>query len=335
MILAGIFYGFLSKEKLKPFILGIIFHFPSDAAFFTSVVYGHDVNEYKHMVFENCSCIDSGGHVIEKKIKNEIGWVMRLCFIPLFLSILMTISFLPFVGDEEIFLFQITIMKEWFGNWLVGLRFFVYLIFALLLGISGWIVGSTTIVTGYIIFHLKFQFILLDRHFEKLKSLVREKNEDIRQQEVRNGLKNFVENHLRIKNLYKLLFRRQDFYMIILTPPLILAVVAFVYFIKTEISPPSNFRMLIGLVTGAVTFCSHCINGQLLSDESSKLHEKLYSCDWIDWNESNKKSMMIILPAIKEPMKASCLGLVDLGHPYILFVSRAIYSLLAVAVTLL
>ncbi|KAG5860944.1 hypothetical protein JTB14_036716 [Gonioctena quinquepunctata] len=69
--------------------------------------------------------------------------------------------------------------------------------------------------------------------------------------------------------------------------------------------------------------------GQILSDESGSLYDQLNKCDWINWNQSNRRNLLIILPAIAKPTTLSCPGLVDLELRLLLFIVRGVYTVFA------
>ncbi|KAG5880291.1 hypothetical protein JTB14_020037 [Gonioctena quinquepunctata] len=92
------------------------------------------------------------------------------------------------------------------------------------------------------------------------------------------------------------------------------------------IYPSHNFRMVYFTFMAGMVLIALSYFGQILSDESSRLYDQLNICDWINWNQSNRRHLLIILPAIAEPITLSCPGLVDVDLRLLLFVCRGIYT---------
>ncbi|KAG5871090.1 hypothetical protein JTB14_034982 [Gonioctena quinquepunctata] len=73
-------------------------------------------------------------------------------------------------------------------------------------------------------------------------------------------------------------------------------------------------------LVGVIMMISPAYFGQILSDESSSLYDQLNECDWIHWSQSNRRNLLIILPAIVKPTTLSFFGLMDLDLRLLLFV---------------
>ncbi|KAG5874359.1 hypothetical protein JTB14_002748 [Gonioctena quinquepunctata] len=83
--------------------------------------------------------------------------------------------------------------------------------------------------------------------------------------------------------------------------------------------------MVYFALLGVIVITALAYFGQILSDESSSLYDQLNKCDWINWNENNRRILLIILPAIAKPTTSSCPGLVDVD----LRMFRGVYTVFA------
>ncbi|CAG9813049.1 unnamed protein product [Phaedon cochleariae] len=150
---------------------------------------------------------------------------------------------------------------------------------------------------------------------------------------IKGKLKICVEYHIQIIRLTEELFGNKHaptpFMSISISGILVAA--SSICFLKYDISPHDNFRIVMALLTALVVCISFCISGQLLSDQCNEFHQQLSCSQWIYWNKQNRTSLIILLAATANPLKVSFLGLLDLNNSYMLTIFRASYSLLAVA----
>ncbi|CAH1113608.1 unnamed protein product [Psylliodes chrysocephalus] len=112
---------------------------------------------------------------------------------------------------------------------------------------------------------------------------------------------------------------------------LTVALISFVspaYFIFAKISPVSNFRMYIILITCIVQESVACIYCQHLTDESVKLFGYAQNCHWVNWEKRNKNALLILLIHSMEPLQTSQYGVPSGNYELILKIWRTGYATL-------
>ncbi|KAG5858391.1 hypothetical protein JTB14_029837 [Gonioctena quinquepunctata] len=179
--------------------------------------------------------------------------------------------------------------------------------------------------------HMRFQFLLLNRYAESLTEScdIDMMNDSEYQNMVYNKLTRCIKHHLNIKNkLEYTLHSIQDTTMFVTSIFGLLQVVSCLHFIIKEVSPPSNFRMVLGLTLSIAIFLIFCHCGQLVTDESERFHDLLCKSTWIDWNKKNRQCLSIMLSMTAKPLKITCFGLVDLNRMMILHGAKYAYSTL-------
>ncbi|KAJ8956189.1 hypothetical protein NQ318_020741, partial [Aromia moschata] len=228
-------------------------------------------------------------------------------------------SFLPLTGDEEDVMYALMIIRKRCGRWsnlLCCLYYFCMLCFAY---------GTVLVVIycAYIIFHLKFQFYLVNEHLDALSedyTVDGEIQSDEEYQEcVYNRIVVCVRQHVNIKLVAHLFSHITKVPLVVMTIVCSSVFVASAFFIISEISPDSNFRMCFASLTCATLLASLCTWGEMLAEESTKLHYICITSPWTHWNKRNRQALLLLMIGCAQPLKITFYSLLDLNYSFILF----------------
>ncbi|XP_056641019.1 uncharacterized protein LOC130447960 isoform X1 [Diorhabda sublineata] len=133
----------------------------------------------------------------------------------------------------------------------------------------------------YLVTQFKIQFLLLIEQIEYLKKF---KNKDINinnefyQECVRIALKNSIIHHLQIKRLYSECSGKVTIMMIFLTFQGFFILISFIWIIIVSV----------------------------------EFYNTLCDTDWIHWNRSNKRTLLIMLQITSTPLAISFFGIISL-----------------------
>lgn len=119
---------------------------------------------FRKVVFQHCWSINSAGPDIQGKIQKDCKNVKQLCLLVFIANLLVYATFLPLIGDEGDIIYVVMFTRKHFGNWAnlsCCIYYFCFLCFAY---------GNIIVlfICAYIIFHLRFQFYLINEHLQTL-----------------------------------------------------------------------------------------------------------------------------------------------------------------------
>ncbi|XP_057659056.1 uncharacterized protein LOC130895644 [Diorhabda carinulata] len=80
-------------------------------------------------------------------------------------------------------------------------------------------------------------------------------------------------------------------------------------FLQTPEGSAAITMPLTGVIVTMTTLFQACLHGETLKLSSMKLYETLCETDWIQWNESNSKTLFIMIQVSATPMKISFLSI--------------------------
>ncbi|XP_023030184.1 uncharacterized protein [Leptinotarsa decemlineata] len=98
------------------------------------------------------------------------------------------------------------------------------------------------------------------------------------------------------------------------------------YFIMTDVSPRSNFRMYSLIVTSCFilwAFCEYC---QRVTNESEKVFHNACRCPWEQFNNTNRRILLMLLSNSISPVTISCHGVLDANYPLAVKFFRMAYA---------
>ncbi|KAG5870458.1 hypothetical protein JTB14_032740 [Gonioctena quinquepunctata] len=149
---------------------------------------------YNKELRTDCFQIDSRGERMERKILNESRSIKIFCGFLLISCVSINLIFLPFIGDEDKFLCQFKVLYHTFGTYF-GITFLM-----ITLAVEGWILSICVCIPAHIVFHMRFQFLLLNDYVKVLDIsenavVMHDKNY---QEFVHHKLKQCVEHHIEI-----------------------------------------------------------------------------------------------------------------------------------------
>jgi odorant receptor len=72
-----------------------------------------------------------------------------------------------------------------------------------------------------------------------------------------------------------------------------------------------------------------CFLGQKVRNEYEKLHDRLFSCNWIPRNKKFRKSMNIVMGNMKNTVKVSAFGFWNVDFETFATIVNSAFSLLA------
>nr|XP_023030180.1 uncharacterized protein LOC111518071 [Leptinotarsa decemlineata] len=150
---------------------------------------------------------------------------------------------------------------------------------------------------------------------------------DIRYQDrVADLLMRCVKIHVEIMKLKRILMKRATYLVISFTFFGLTIVVFSGYFIMTGMSPRSNFRIYTLLMTGCFilwAFCEYC---QRMTNESEKVFLNDYRCPWEQFNNSNRRILLMLLSNTINPVTISCYNVLDANYPLAVKMWRMAYA---------
>ncbi|XP_056641017.1 uncharacterized protein LOC130447958 [Diorhabda sublineata] len=164
---------------------------------------------------------------------------------------------------------------------------------------------------SYLVSQYKIQVFMIIGRLEELKDF---KNGDIDkfnnyyQEVVRVTLRKSIIQHLQIKKLFRSLDILINTIAIFLTLAGFFILISFLWILIIEGSAAISMP-LTGLIVTMTTLFQACLHGETLKLSSMKLYETLCETDWIHWNESNSKTLFIMIQVSATPMKISFLSI--------------------------
>nr|APC94243.1 odorant receptor 21 [Pyrrhalta maculicollis] len=164
----------------------------------------------------------------------------------------------------------------------------------------------------YIVLHCKIQFLLI---IEQIENLKRFKNGDISkenegyQQAVRVTLKKAVIHHIQIKQMIKYMSHTNKTMVVFLSFEGFLIMIGSLWIVIVEGKTAFILAFTVVTIT-TTTLYRFCTRGETLISSSMDFYITLCNTDWIHWNQSNAKSLLILLQATATPIAVSFFGII-------------------------
>ncbi|XP_018570369.1 uncharacterized protein LOC108910291 [Anoplophora glabripennis] len=284
---------------------------------------------FREVVFQYCWSINSAGPEIQKKIQKDCKTIKQLCFFVFIANLLVYATFLPLVGDEGDIIYVVMLARRYFGDWAnlsCSVYYFCFLCFAY---------GNIVVlfICAYIIFHLRFQFYLIIEHMQTLSDDYDLENginyDDSYQKSVRERMVLCVNQHVNIKRVTRMFSHITRLPIAGVTIIASSVFVATAFFIVSEISPHSNFRMCLSSISCFTILMSVCSFGEMLAEESNHLYRICLESPWPFWNRENQHCLMMLMLGCSQPLKITFYNLLDLNYSFLLKIISITYKLQA------
>ncbi|XP_074041345.1 uncharacterized protein [Leptinotarsa decemlineata] len=287
---------------MKFFIVLFLFQF---AVLFLveSAIYDYYA-DFPIFLYKNAISLSSASEELFSEIMSESKFKIVQCLIAISIVIFACLLNLPFIGDEQIWQSGIYILNKY--SYLYELRCIFYTLDFLFLFSCGLIMIPYINFSIYNTYHIKFQYKLLNAFILKLGNGERYHINDIRYQErVFRQLKFCIRMQLRISKISDVGCFPIRCQIIPLTTFGISIFVCSYFFINSEISPASNFRMYSILLSWMISLYILCSCVQEVTDETEKLYWNLCQCHWEDWNNENRGILLLMLVKYGNPWTLS------------------------------
>ncbi|XP_018563443.1 uncharacterized protein LOC108905150 [Anoplophora glabripennis] len=136
-----------------------------------------------------------------------------------------------------------------------------------------------------------------------------------------------IEHHIRLKKFRNTWVKHSRFAMLYI-PVASLAPVGAGYFLIHQISPSSNFRMVLVLLIFATSVTGLCFIGQHFQDSFAQIFTVACNCPWIYWNEKNKKALLLLLINSVKPVEIASYTTIAVNLRLLTTFQKWIYSLI-------
>nr|XP_023030183.1 uncharacterized protein LOC111518074 [Leptinotarsa decemlineata] len=259
-----------------------------------------------------------------RKLLLEAKEFRRVCLAIFCSTTISFLLFLPLLGDEQDWQFLVFMWNEYTGNRMYILFLTCYIFVLLILGIF---ITSLICVSLYCVRHVEFQFKILNALICKLHTSSNNLLDDVRcQEQVDDQLKCCIRVHVEIRKVYKLLMASSNSLVLALTAYGLVVFVFAVYFIMLDVSPRSNLRIYLMIMTACVVLWSFCEYCQRLTNESEIVFLNACKCPWEQFNVHNRRTLLMLLLNTGTPITVSCHGVLDANYPLAVKMWRMAYA---------
>nr|UTN00945.1 odorant receptor [Semanotus bifasciatus] len=322
----------LQKKLIPNYISIALFVQPVFVASIATLNFSNKYLENIRSTFNDYWAIDCAGEVLEKKILRECNYLK--IFAVLFVAMSVTghlTGVLPLVGDEEDINPVLVVMKIIYPTWSMPIVLIIYYVVAI---INGCTLCYPILHGVCVICHMNFQLDLLNEHLLKISDdYLWETDDDFKllsdkiyQEIIRQRLKICVIHHITLRRLTALYVKGSRMSMLLIPVGSVVPVAA-CYFILYEISPRSNFRMVMILILFTLAIVSLCVVGQKFNDKDEKVFQLASKCPWHYWDNQNRRTLLIFLTAATRPLIFSSYATVQINFQLLLTIQKWIYTL--------
>ncbi|CAG9861862.1 unnamed protein product [Phyllotreta striolata] len=262
------------------------------------------------------------GDTLYQSILNECKAIKTVIYLNLFMSLLSSLLFFPFNGDEMRFNFIEFIFEKYnprYKSFVKGINY-----------LSSMLTGYTMLIplmfcTHYVT-HIKFQLLLLNEFVKKIKEESGVRDERY-QRRISEKLKFCIYLNNKITRIHKAVMVINNPLGILMIFVSTLTFVSAAFFIVSDVSKESNFRMYAVLFTWFLQVLTYCTTAQSLTDRSEDICINAYNCPWICWNVKNRKNLLVFLINNLKPLKVT-IYITETNHALLVKLWRLAYAVL-------
>ncbi|EFA02957.1 odorant receptor 314 [Tribolium castaneum] len=313
----GLWDLFWSQYSLLAFGSSIGF-----SCYFVAFWKGSEFIKLRRRVFANYWPLTSLGEESFQKIKKLSIFANVFMVATILASLATSTAGLPWVGDEYDIMFPVRVYTDYFGERAVPLLVPFYLA----MYCTGFVMISTGFIFVHFALHLKFQFFLLNKRLDGLRTepLV---NDFLYQNHVKEELTCCIEYHQKLLKVAKEMNDIVYYPIFIVVSCGIMFSVCLVFYMKNFKN--SFVRGTTMAMTGTLTTFGFGFTGQLMENESGRLFDTSVMLPWHLWCLSNRKLYHIFLTKCQYHVSFSSSGIINLNHTLFISLYTKITSILS------
>ncbi|CAH1112679.1 unnamed protein product [Psylliodes chrysocephalus] len=263
-------------------------------------IWCNTVAEFPTKVREMGCNLTCAGFSLYQSILKECKIIKITIYANLGMSLLTSISFMPFIGDEAHFNLPEFLVEKYnpYG------KGFIRVVNYSFIPLFGYTLLVPLFFCTHYVSHIKFQIMLLNGFLKKINeegSILDGRYQKI----VSKKLKLCVQLHNRIKRILEEVMVINNPLGILMIFVSTLLFVSAAYFIISNISTRSNFRMYLVLLAWSLIAVTFCTTAQRLTDQSEEVFLNAYNCPWVCWNKENRRTLVMLLANSLKPMNVT------------------------------
>ncbi|XP_072384117.1 uncharacterized protein [Diabrotica undecimpunctata] len=241
----------------------------------------------------------------------------------------MFMAFTP--AGENVISYVRELYEQYLGDYYIIAIFFNYVFST----VSSFCIAYIITLTAIVIFQVSIQYLLMSSYIDQLKEYKADLNslyDRNYQVLVKTVLRECVKKHVDIIRYCKPAMRFQvHIIMYIVIMGFLLCLTCGVVLLGDDSYYKHDIKVLILLIGLIFIIYAHCYCGEYKDMAHSKFYNSLCNADWYNWNQSNKKTYLIMLHKSAMPWTLmSFFNVARINYAFGLSFFRLVYQVAAV-----